>query len=191
MGKGRYFVNEPVQKISDAQHRPVPAGLRWLFQPLSPWHKMIECSFELNGRPMSTLKVASMRFPAFSGFGGHANRREFACVPDLGPIPPGAYYIFDRQAGGLLGPLRQLFTDHSDWFALYAIDGKLDDETYCNQVKRGNFRLHPRGRFGISKGCITLDRVNDFAKLRGYLKALTPSSVPGTDFKAYGRVVVR
>jgi hypothetical protein len=39
---------------------------------------MIECSFELNGKPMSELKVNRMSFPAFSSFRTHANRREFA-----------------------------------------------------------------------------------------------------------------
>ncbi len=71
---------------------------------------MHECSFELNDKPMSAFR--------------------------MGLIPPGIDYIFDRPSGGLLGPLQDLFNDHSYWFALYAIDGKIDDETYCNKVKR-------------------------------------------------------
>jgi hypothetical protein len=140
---------------------------------------------------MSVLTANQMRFPAFSGLGSRANRRELACLASAGPIPPGTYYIFDRQSGGVLGPLRDMFHDHSQWFALYAIDGKIDDETFCNHVKRGNFRLHPRGTLGISQGCITLDSIADFQKLRARLKISGQVSVPGTDLKAYGRVIVK
>jgi hypothetical protein len=152
---------------------------------------MLECSFELNGKPMSTFRAGVFAFAAFSGYQTHTNRREHACLAGAGPIPPGTYYIFDRQSGGLLGPLRDLFHDHSEWFALYAIDGKIDDETFCNKVQRGSFRLHPRGVLGISQGCITLDNKGDFQKLRAFLKAKGQVSVPGTQLKAYGRVVVR
>jgi hypothetical protein len=106
---------------------------------------MIECTFELNDKPMSELKCDAKAFPAFSGYGAHVNRRASACLSGLGPIPPGTYYILDRQSGGLLGPLRDYFSGHSNWFAFYANDGKVDDETFCNSVKRGNFRLHPKG----------------------------------------------
>lgn len=152
---------------------------------------MLECSFDLNGKPMSSFKLNSFNFPAYSGQDGHANRRELACLANSGPIPPGSYYIFDRQSGGLLGPLWDLFRDHDDWFALYALDGKIDDETFCSGGKRGNFRLHPRGRMGISRGCITLDKQSDFYKLRALLKSAKQSNVPGTTLQAYGRVVVR
>jgi hypothetical protein len=152
---------------------------------------MVDCFFELNGKPMSTLAIDQMHFPAFSGLGRDANRRELACLASAGPIPPGTYYIFDRQSGGLLGPLRDLFHDHSQWFALYAIDGKINDETFCNQVKRGAFRLHPRGVLGISQGCITLDSAIDFQMLRARLKVSGQTSVPGSNLKAYGRVIVK
>jgi len=103
---------------------------------------------------MSTFKCGSTSFPAFSGLGEHVNRRASACILNTGPIPPGEYYIIDRQSGGLLGPLRDLFTGRDQWFALYAIDDKIDDEVFCDKVKRGLFRLHPRGPFGRSEGCI-------------------------------------
>ncbi|MDP3189213.1 MAG: DUF2778 domain-containing protein [Limnobacter sp.] len=32
-------------------------------------------------------------YPAFSGFGPHVNRRVDACLKNVGPIPPGRYYI--------------------------------------------------------------------------------------------------
>jgi hypothetical protein len=41
----------------------------------------------------------------------------------------------------------------ADWFALFADDGTIDDNTLCNHVRRGEFRLHPR-HIGISQGCI-------------------------------------
>lgn len=65
---------------------------------------MVECSFDLNGKPMSLFKMNNMQFQAFSGLS----------------------------------------------FALCAADGKIDDETFCNKVKRGSFRLHPTGNLGIS-----------------------------------------
>lgn len=118
---------------------------------------MLNCTFRLNEEPMSTFHCGSIDFSAFSGNGMHTNRRTSACVPNEGPIPPRTYYIFARQSGGLLGPLRDLFSDKDTWFALYAVDGKIDNETFCSKVKRGSLGLHPRGPLGISKGCTTLD----------------------------------
>lgn len=152
---------------------------------------MYQCTFELNNKPMSAFKIGAISFPAFSGLGKHANQRVSACQVNLGPIPLGTYYIFDRQSGGLLGPLRDIFNERSNWFALHAMDGKIDDETYCNMVKRGHFRLHPKGDLGISQGCITIEKIADFQRLSVILKNITPSSVPGTTLKAYGKVVVR
>lgn len=140
---------------------------------------------------MSTFWCGATQFPAFSGIGQHINRRASACHANAGPIPPGTYYIFDRQSGGLLGPFRDLFNDHDTWFALHAIDERIDDETYCNKVKRGQFRLHPKGSEGISLGCITIEHRKDFQFLRAILKGSIPVAVPGSTLKAYGKVVVR
>ena len=85
----------------------------------------------------------------------------------------------------------EIFNERSEWFALYAIDGKIDDETYCNKVKRGLFRLHPKGDLGISEGCITIESRKDYQKLRAILKSVTPVTIPGSPLKAYGTVVVR
>ena len=152
---------------------------------------MYECSFELNNIPMSAFKIGGLSFPAFSGRGRHVNRRISACHAGLGPIPPGTYYIFDRQSGGLLGPLRDMFNDHSNWFALHAIDGKIDDEKFCNKVKRGSFRLHPKGDLGVSEGCITIEKLSNYQHLREILKRATPVAVPGSTLMAYGKVSVR
>ena len=152
---------------------------------------MIECKFELNGKSLSDFWCGATKFPAFSGLGDHVNRRLSSCIPAKGPIPPGDYYIFDRQSGGLLGPLRDLFSGKDEWFALYAADGKIDDEMFCEEIKRGNFRLHPKGIRGISQGCITINSQNDFLSLRAILKNNKQEAVPGTELLAYGRVTVR
>lgn len=152
---------------------------------------MVECSFELNGKPMSDFKMNLTKFPAFSGLGSHVNRREYACHKDAGPIPPGVYYIVDRQSGGRLGALRDLFSDKADWFALYAADKKVDDEVFCNDVKRGSFRLHPKGRYGRSLGCITIENQGDFNRVRALLKSSSQIEIPGSSLQAYGRVTVK
>jgi len=152
---------------------------------------MIDCKFELNGKPMSIFKCGATLFPAFSGLGEHVNNRISACVPNQGPIPPGTYYIIDRQSGGLLGPLRDLFTDRDTWFALYAIDEKIDDETFCNNVKRGLFRLHPKGPFGKSEGCVVINKESDFLFFRAILKNTSKSLIPDTELESYGRLVVK
>ena len=152
---------------------------------------MIDCTFELNGKPMSTFKRGASSIPAFSGLGEHVNRRISACIPSQGPIPPGTYYIFDRQSGGLLGPLRDLFTSRDEWFALYADDDRIDDETFCKKVKRGQFRLPPKGSTGRSEGCIVIEKKTDYQLLRTILRNSNQVEVPGIELKAYGRLVVK
>jgi hypothetical protein len=152
---------------------------------------MIDCAFELNNKPMSIFKCGAAAFPAFSGLGKHVNQWASACLASEGPIPPGTYYIFDRQVGGLRAPFDRLFGKRNNWFALYAVDGRIDDETYCHKVKRGLFRLHPKGTLGISQGCITIDNPTDFQYLRTILTNAKPSAVPGSTLMAYGKVWVR
>lgn len=152
---------------------------------------MIDCLFELNGQAMSVLKCGAIRFPAFSGLGENVNKRSAACRPNQGPIPSGTYYIVARQSGGVLGPFRDLFTGRDQWFALYAIDQRIDDETYCADVKRGLFRLHPKGPFGRSEGCIVVERLADFQQLSAMLKGASQQRIPGTDLEAYGRLIVK
>lgn len=152
---------------------------------------MIECSFELNDKPMSAFRIGALSFPAFSGKDAYVNRRSVACTPNLGAIPPGRYYILDRESGGLLGPLRELWNNKRDWLSLYADDGKIDDYTLCEHIKRGNFRLHPKGEFGISEGCITIASTADFYRIRSMLKATRPVPISGTSLHTYGKVTVR
>lgn len=152
---------------------------------------MFQCSFTLNRQPMSRFQIAALSVPAYSGRGRNINQRSAACIPGLGPIPPGEYYIFDRQSGGRLEWFKNLINDQRDWFALYAIDGKIDDETYCDRVNRGQFRLHPKGPRGISEGCITVDALGEFQLISTILRSIRPATVSGTQLKAYGKVVVR
>ncbi|MNN19399.1 hypothetical protein D3C81_1326410 [compost metagenome] len=115
---------------------------------------MLECTFELNGKAMSALRCGALAFPAFSGLDHHKNRPEFSCYASTGPIPRGTYYVVDRQSGGMLGSIRDSLRNKNEWFALYAVDGKIDDEAFCNAIRRGEFRLHPKGGQGISKGAL-------------------------------------
>ncbi|PSL14827.1 uncharacterized protein DUF2778 [Marinobacterium halophilum] len=142
---------------------------------------MIDYSFHLNNKSMSSFKMGGASFPAFSGMNQHMNRAKSHCISNEGPIPKGTYYIIDRQSGGFLGPLRDWLSDKDEWFALYAIDSNIDDETLCDQVKRGQFRLHPKVPLGISKGCITIDSWSDFQVIRSLLKSANTQKIPNTD----------
>lgn len=156
------------------------------------------CFFVLNNRPVSTFfcpGVGSM--PAFSGKNAYVDNPAATAVADAGPLPKGTYYIIGRQSGGRLGWLRDWLKDrasnvqHEQWFALYRNDGVVDDYTFIDGVKRGNFRLHPNGRFGISEGCITILSQTQFDKLRRFLLAQDTKVIPGTNIKYYGTVEVR
>lgn len=159
----------------------------------------INCTFLLNNRSISTLMCPGIGgFAAFSGMPVDRDNAAAAGHADSGPLPPGRYYIIDRQSGGHLGWLYDFAraygygTDRSQWFALYRDDGKIDDETYINGVRRGAFRLHPIGPMRRSEGCITLTSPAGFTKLSGYLRSKGAIlAVPGTGLKAYGTVEVR
>ncbi|WP_179404838.1 tlde1 domain-containing protein [Burkholderia guangdongensis] len=77
-----------------------------------------------------------------------------------------------------------------EWFALYAKDRKIDDELFCDQVRRGKFRLHPKGPLGVSEGCITLEHRHDFLMLRSAILSAPKFRIPGTSYDAYGMVIV-
>lgn len=152
---------------------------------------MIECKFELNGKELSDVVCGANTSPAYSGRARFVNRRVTACIPGVAAIPPGQYCIFDRQSGGMMGGLRELFSDRGEWFALYAIDGKIDDETCCERFKRGQFRLHPEGPLGISQGCIVIKKPRDDQVLYSRLKNARRVTVPGAGWEAFGKVFVK
>jgi hypothetical protein len=157
---------------------------------------MNDCKFTLNNQPMSKFEIDGFRFNAFSGDGkDYVNRPATICVKDDGAIPIGSYYILDRQQGGILGEVRDWFhsffnLDRRKWFALYAKDKHIDDIVFCNSVQRGQFRLHPKGRLGLSKGCITIDSINDFEIIRNHLHSKPQFKIPNSQLLAYSIVNV-
>ncbi|HCF6492487.1 TPA: DUF2778 domain-containing protein [Klebsiella variicola subsp. variicola] len=70
---------------------------------------------------------------------------------------------------------RELRQGNSDWFALWRDDRGIDDETWVESVKRGNFRLHPGT---VSEGCITIAHNSDFAMIRNALMNTSLVQVP-------------
>lgn len=151
---------------------------------------MINFTFKLNGQDISYLASENLKYEAYSGLGSHKNKPESMCLPNSGPIPKGKYYIVDRESGGNLGWFRDFMTGKNEWFALYAIDKTIDDYTFCEEVKRGNFRLHPEGSLGISKGCVTLKSKIKFNELRKNLLSTKAGVIPKTAIKTYGIVNV-
>jgi hypothetical protein len=81
-------------------------------------------------------------------------------VPNAGPIPAGRYYIIKREAGGRLVRLRDFGldmwsnSDRTTWFTLYSADGTIDDWTFVNGIRRGDFRLHPNELPRFSGNCV-------------------------------------
>lgn len=73
-----------------------------------------------------------------------------------------------------------------EWFSLYRDDGKINDDTFIEGVKRGNFRLHPIGPQALSEGCITMTALADFYYLRAALLNTSMIGVPGTSLRAHG-----
>lgn len=158
----------------------------------------VKCTFLLNNQRMSALQCPGLgAVAAFSGDGACIDNPAATAKKDEGPLPKGTYYIVDRQSGGHLGWLWDTVKDalvHSqrnEWFALYRNDGVIDDYTVIDGVKRGHFRLHPAGRLGESKGCITLASPAQFLRLRAFLKAQPALKIPGTTMDYYGTVEVR
>ncbi|WDD93303.1 DUF2778 domain-containing protein [Burkholderia sp. FERM BP-3421] len=157
------------------------------------------CTFALNGASLSTLQCPGIgAFAAFSGMPQDRNKPEAVSHLDNGPLPPGRYYVVDRQSGGRMGWLYDFAreygygTNRSQWFALYRDDGKIDDETIIQGVHRGAFRLHPIGPQGRSEGCITLTSIPGFNKLAATLRAQGATiPIPGSGMKAYAIIEVR
>jgi hypothetical protein len=158
---------------------------------------MIRCTFHLNGGALSTLSCPGIGFfPAYSGEkGSDRNNPNAATLQDIGPLPPGQYYIVSRGTGGMYTHISDFFasnisgSDRSTWFALYRNDSNIDDVTFYESVSRGHFRLHPAGYQGISHGCITLPSKAHFAILREALLN-TPTMLVGSSLRAYGTVQV-
>lgn len=149
---------------------------------------MLDLKFTLNDEELSLLRCSNFSFPAYSGNPPYRNKRNATGIKNIGPLPFGRYHIVDRESGGWFGALMDWIKGKDVWFALYAIDEKIDDFTYCNNVKRGQFRLHPAGPNNSSMGCITITTVEGFNKLRSLLLGTTTKEIDG--LKAYGIVTV-
>ncbi|SNY62364.1 DUF2778 domain-containing protein [Enterobacter sp. CC120223-11] len=157
---------------------------------------MIRCTFHLNGGALSNLSCPGIGFfPAYSGTGTSRNNANVIAVPNIGPLPPGLYYIVTRGTGGLLTTVIDWAasgisgSDRSIWFALYRHDSRIDDMTFIGDATRGNFRLHPAGYKGSSEGCITLPRLSDFILLRNALLS-TPTIQATASLTAFGTIQV-
>ncbi|QGY32032.1 DUF2778 domain-containing protein [Pantoea cypripedii] len=164
----------------------------------------INGKFILTGEKFSPLMLHGFgNFMAFSGDGVYRNRAACASIPERGPLPTGKYHIVKRPTGGHGTVLKTLALDlltwwssaptiHAEWFALYREDQIMNDYTFIDNVRRGNFRLHPIGPAGISLGCITLQYRSDFLYIRQLLTTYTYGNqkVPGTNLESYGVIEV-
>ncbi|MFW7204152.1 DUF2778 domain-containing protein [Serratia sp. BNK-17] len=160
---------------------------------------MIHGRFRLNRDTVTLLECGvNGNYPAFSGNGKYTNQPGCTHKPDDGALPAGRYWIVDRPTGGIgsqaLTWAKDFVnrTDHATWFALYRDDHRIDDFTWINSVKRGQFRLHPIGPARLSLGCITLYNAEDFVRLRERLLRTPRAGVPRTNNKlmAYGSIDV-
>lgn len=158
---------------------------------------MIRCTFHLNGGRLSNLSCPGIGFfPAYSGNAGpHRNNPGSAVLQDIGPLPPGKYHIVNRPKGGAMGILRDQInsllsgSDRTLWLGLFRDDGTIDDYTFIEYVRRGNFRLHPAGYQGVSNGCITLPDHFHYAILRKALLRAPTTPLSG-GLISYGTIQV-
>lgn len=126
-------------------------------------------------------------YPVFSGEGEHRNNPDSTDQANAGPLPKGRYFVVDRPSGGTLGPLRDALTGRDEWFALYRDDGRVNDTTTVNGVRRGQFRMHPGTR---SVGCVTFINESHFTEARNTLLAQSTETLPGGSTTYYGILTV-
>ncbi|WP_128602438.1 DUF2778 domain-containing protein [Pantoea wallisii] len=160
--------------------------------------------FMLTGEKFSPPMLYDFgNYMAFSGNGVYRNRAVCSAIAGNGPLPLGRYHIVKRPAGSHATVLKTLTKDlltwwsstptlHPEWFALYREDSHMDDYTFIDNVRRGNFRLHPIGIADISLGCITLQHRTDFLHIRQILTTYTYGNqkISGTNLESYGVIEV-
>ncbi|HCS1354519.1 DUF2778 domain-containing protein [Klebsiella pneumoniae] len=142
----------------------------------------------LNGADYAPFNLYGVGvFMAHSGRGVYRNKAACSAVVKDGPLPLGKYWIVDRNEGNWFSQKGREIKDtvnkiigyrefgKSDWFALWRDDHGIDDETWVEGVKRGNFRLHPGT---VSEGCITIAHNSDFAMIRNALMNTSLVQVP-------------
>jgi hypothetical protein len=157
----------------------------------------VYCTFALNKKTTSALVCSGFgAVEAYSGHGKGRDNPDDVADQDVGALPPGTYYLIDRQSGGRFGWLHDFqaryfgSTDRQRWFMLWNSRG--GDVTMIGGIKRGAFRLHPEGPLHLSDGCITVKSGALFDRLQSYIRSNPPDMVvPGTSLKAYGTVQVR
>ncbi|WXF88687.1 DUF2778 domain-containing protein [Pseudomonas syringae pv. atrofaciens] len=161
--------------------------------PTVDTNKVAYCTYELNGQTTSMLHCSNNEsYEAFSGREGFVNDPSEISNAKLGPLPPGRYYILDRESGGMLGwirdPIKDFYarTDRSGWLSLYRDDGRIDDQTTVNDVTRANFRIHPVGPLGRSEGCVTMTSKIAFDQLSKYLHNMEGDRFQGSGQKYFG-----
>ena len=142
-------------------------------------------SMRLNGKDTTQLTIyyntdtdcTWKTYSVFSGASGFKNKPEETANKGKGPIPKGRYFVVDRPTGGKQDWIRQNISDFDgklEWFALFADDGRIDDYTVVDGVRRGNFRMHPGTR---SAGCVTFTKKSDFDEIREILLSQTTETV--------------
>ncbi|HDS7270188.1 TPA: DUF2778 domain-containing protein, partial [Klebsiella pneumoniae subsp. pneumoniae] len=106
--------------------------------------------FVINDAHDSPLSFAGAgTFLAFSGDGIYRNRGACDMKPTAGPVPAGKYWIVNRPEGGLRSHVNAGVRDRYNQvmngatFRHRRDDWGIDDDTWNEGVKRGNFRLHP------------------------------------------------
>lgn len=158
----------------------------------------VNCTFLLNREKTSKLSCGGFGdVEAYSGHNDGRDNPDAVAITGLGPIPRGVYYLVDRQSGGVLGSVRDWWsqngygtTDKTKWFMLW--NPRTGDFTMINGVKRGHFRLHPEGPARISEGCITVSDSAGFERLQRFIRTAPPRMpVPGTTLMSYGVVEVK
>lgn len=157
----------------------------------------IFCTYTLNNRSTSTLVCPGFGpVEAYSGHGRGVNNPNDVDDVGVGAIPPGRYYLVDRQSGGMFGWFRDALgpfvgtTNRTRWFMLW--NPTSGDSTMIHGIRRGSFRLHPDGPHHESDGCITIKHPSEFDRLERHIRRHSPDmSVPGSTLKAYGWVDVR
>ncbi|EMM2471256.1 MULTISPECIES: DUF2778 domain-containing protein [Enterobacterales] len=151
--------------------------------------------FVINDAHDSPLSFAGAgTFLAFSGDGIYRNRGACDMKPTAGPVPAGKYWIVNRPEGGLRSHVNAGVRDRYNQvmngatFRHRRDDWGIDDDTWNEGVKRGNFRLHPGA---LSKEGITLLHASDFAMLHNALLKTPQVDVPCmSKLKAYGTIEV-
>ena len=87
----------------------------------------VKCTFTLNRRVTSYLTCPGVgSVVAFSGHDAGRDNPDDTSFIDIGPIPRGTYYLIDRQSGGRLEFLHDMWdaygfgtTDRRTWFTLW------------------------------------------------------------------------